>query len=299
MSAKRSSAGKAEEASGKLDRPGVAPALVTSYFLRPSVLCAALSIALNTSWVAPKNRSGAWCSNLAWAQQGQEANVNPAPLPEAPPAPTVSSHHRRALLPNEELSSQLTDYLHKHRLPYVDAIVFTRRDGTPTSVLLSGQARTETGRTDAEVKAEDFLGHAHLRIENHIELNAGLGLNSAPPGAAPPRDAAASAPPGTEGGSCSDLCQKDSIHCQNHCSNQVYGNAPNVSGSVVGLISQMGQTAAQNNDCTEDCKQTLDHCVYECNENSGPGVGPPEGGASQPYGGDPGQEPSGPDRPPE
>ncbi len=99
--------------------------------------------------------------------------------PEAPPPAaegSVAIHPRAASRsePNKDLSDDLSEYLHKHHLPYVDALVFSSASGRPTLVKLSGQVRTEHGKEDAESKSSDFLNQTGLRMQNHIEVDAGL-----------------------------------------------------------------------------------------------------------------------------
>jgi hypothetical protein len=261
-----------------------------------TLLWSALFVSFNGT-CAPLSKAGIsrWSINLALAQeQGGDADVPPS---ESQPSHRSSRHRRgSSSTPNEDLSRGLTDYLHQHRLPYVDAMVFASHRGRPTSISLSGEVRTERGRDDAEVKAQDFLGHLDLPVENHIAIDPSLGLIPPAAGSAPQPKPAAGDASSAQGGACADLCRRDAMHCRNHCHNQAYGNAPDMS-SVAGMISQMGQTAVQHNDCTEDCEQTLDHCVYECSQE-GASDRPPST-VDQPEDSGSNQGPSGPDRPPE
>jgi hypothetical protein len=72
--------------------------------------------------------------------------------------------------PNQALGSGASDYLHRHRLPYVDAKVFDDENGQPRIVTLSGKVRTEFGKQDAERKVQTFLERSALVIRNQVEI---------------------------------------------------------------------------------------------------------------------------------
>ncbi len=80
---------------------------------------------------------------------------------------------------DDQLSQNLNYFLHHHRLPYVDAIVYAKA-GTPRSIALSGEVRTETGRDDAETKSRDFLGIQSLNVSNAVRINPELTSNLQP-----------------------------------------------------------------------------------------------------------------------
>jgi len=75
---------------------------------------------------------------------------------------------------DETLSRKATAYLHHHRLPYVNAQVFTDEDGTPDSVVLTGQVRTAFGKQDAETKVRDALRVSTIAISNQIQIGRDL-----------------------------------------------------------------------------------------------------------------------------
>jgi hypothetical protein len=258
-------------------------------------------------------------SSAASPEQTDSAKV---PLPtesqqESPPPAAPAPHPRRRApsrsVLNQSLSNDLSQYLHQHHLPYVDALVFGSAAGTPTSVTLDGQVRTEHGKEDAETKSRDFTNAPDLRIQNHIEVNASLALNpsaasSAPVESAPATGAvtaaATTAAPATSAADpCTDLCLKDEGHCNSACQTQAAGGAAGGGLSVQGLLGQFGQSATQLKQCNEDCQQTREHCVYQCSSGGGSaqaseapaappdGAGPPPGAAEN--------RPEGPDTPPE
>ncbi len=80
-----------------------------------------------------------------------------------------------SLAPNVTLSQNLSDYLHHHRLPFVNARVFQDGTGTSRSAVLSGQVATEFGKHDAERKVDDWLKTARIAIQNEIEVRPELG----------------------------------------------------------------------------------------------------------------------------
>jgi len=82
---------------------------------------------------------------------------------------------------DRNLSEAVTNYLHRSRLPYVDAKISVDSSGIATTAVLSGQVRTQTGKEDAEKKLRDFVHDANLRIDNHIELNPELASTRVPP----------------------------------------------------------------------------------------------------------------------
>jgi hypothetical protein len=233
---------------------------------------------------------------------------NPAPSPPSPPTPPPRQRAASRSVLSEHLSSDLSEYLHQHHLPYVDALVFSNASGRPTLVKLSGQVRTEHGKEDAETKSSDFLNEPGLRTQNHIEVDAGLAStvpssNSASVVPASSVGSAAASPmaaaPAIAANPCADLCLKDEGHCDNTCRSQAAGGASGGGLSIQGIMGQFGQSATQLQQCNEQCQQTREHCTYDCSQaaSSGP---PPEGadsGGARPDVSDHRSE--GPDTPPE
>jgi hypothetical protein len=233
---------------------------------------------------------------------------NPAPSLPSPPTPPPRQRAASRSVLSEHLSSDLSEYLHQHHLPYVDAMVFSNASGRPTLVKLSGQVRTEHGKEDAETKCSDFLNQPGLRTQNHIEVDAGLAStmpssNSASVIPASSAGSAAASPmaaaPAIAANPCTDLCLKDEGHCDNTCRSQAAGGASGGGLSIQGIMGQFGQSATQLQQCNEQCQQTREHCTYDCSQaaSSGP---PPEGadsGGARPDVSDHRSE--GPDTPPE
>jgi len=235
---------------------------------------------------------------LPLPEQGPPSAEQP---PDEAPPPEAAPVEKPAL--DEDLSHNLTDYLHHHRLPFVEAKVYAKA-GTPSSVSLSGEVRSEVGKQDAETDARDFVGNQSIKVHNRVRIKAELASNPLPvPGAGAPVPESA---PAAAGYSCTDLCQKDEGHCEVHCQNQNIGNASGaigsgivgsiasgVTGAFTSLLSQAGVAGSQARDCTETCHQTQEHCVAACSSGgSDQSGGPPGDGGS----GD--QGPSGPDQPP-
>ena len=205
------------------------------------------------------------------SQQGPPPDA--VPRPDAVPPPDAVPVEKPAV--DNVMSQNLTDYLHHHRLPFVDAMVYTRA-GNPSSIALSGEVRTETGKEDAVTKSRIFLGIENVKVRNRVRINPELASNPKPTGVGEP--AAASAAPEAAANPCSDLCQKDEGHCEIHCQDQTVGGAAGLAGGVSSFLGQLTQTTGQARDCTEDCHQTLEHCTADCssggsNEQSN---GPPE-----------------------
>ena len=224
----------------------------------------------------------------------QSQEENPAPAAPAPP-PHPKAVSRSAL--NDRLSSTLSQYLHQHHLPFVDAMVFSNADGRPTSVKLSGQVRTEHGKEDAATKSGDFLNEPRLRIQNHIEVDASLAssppASSSAPAESPPTGAA-TAPTDP----CTDLCLEDEGHCNSACQTQAAGSASGGGFSVQAILGQFGQSATALKQCNDQCVQTREHCTYECQAaNSAPPSEGADSGGPRPNVS--GHRAEGPDIPPE
>lgn len=75
--------------------------------------------------------------------------------------------------PDSGQSDALTNYLHKHRLPLVDAQTTVGPDGA-RRVVLSGYTATAFGKQDAETKTRNFLQDGSLEIENRIRVRPEL-----------------------------------------------------------------------------------------------------------------------------
>jgi len=73
------------------------------------------------------------------------------------------------------LSGKATNYLHVHRLPFVQAEVGRDVSGTPASVALTGKVRTLRGKEDAERRTQDLLG-ATIVINNQIQIDPNLSV---------------------------------------------------------------------------------------------------------------------------
>jgi hypothetical protein len=260
-----------------------------------------LAVAQDQAPAAPSQPSGG--SQSSSPPQSQE---NPVPAEPAPvPHPRATS---RSVL-SEHMSSDLSAYLHQHHLPFVDAMVFTSASGRPTSVKLSGQVRTEHGKEDAAIKSSDFLNAPGVRIQNHIEVDAGL-ASTAPAsssGSVVPASSSASAVSASAAGApaaaadpCSDLCLKDEGHCNTACQTQAAGGASGGGLSIQGIMGQFGQSATALKQCTDQCVQTREHCTYDCTQarsSAPPSEGTDSGGP--PSARDSDHQAAGPDTPPE
>lgn len=223
----------------------------------------------------------------------------------APAAPASVAPHPRAATrsePNEHLSSDLSEYLHQHHLPFVDAMVFSNASGRPTLVKLSGQVRTEHGKEDAETKSSDFLNQPGLRVQNHIEVDAGLASTAPASSSAsvvPAASAgAATAAPIAAANPCTDLCLKDEGHCNTACQTQAAGGATG-GGGLQGLLGQFGQSATALKQCNDQCVQTREHCTYDCSQAASAGPAPEGADSSGPPPSTSDHQAEGPDTPPE
>jgi hypothetical protein len=104
----------------------------------------------------------------------------------------LSTAQAETPVPDTELSSRLTDYLHAHRLPLVGAQVLS--SGAGRSVMLYGYTATDFGKSDAEAKARRFLKDADIAVNNHIRVMPELASMKS----SSPRASASSPPMGTE-----------------------------------------------------------------------------------------------------
>jgi hypothetical protein len=245
---------------------------------------------------APSQPSaGAQTQNLAPPESIDDPPAQDAPTP--PPHPRASRSRASRSTLSEHLSSDLSQYLHQHHLPFVDAMVFSNADGRPTSVKLSGQVRTEHGKEDAETKSSDFLNEPGLSVQNHIEVDASL-ASTAPASSS----ASAESPPGAPApvaaaDPCTDLCLKDEGHCNTACQTQAAGSAS--SGGLAGILGGLGRSATQLQQCNDQCVQTREHCKYDCGQSasSAPSSQAADSGSAPPSASD--HRAEGPDIPPE
>ncbi|HUY26443.1 MAG TPA: hypothetical protein VMV27_03400 [Candidatus Binataceae bacterium] len=81
-------------------------------------------------------------------------------------------------------STALTKYLHRHRLPLVGGQVLRTDSGTPKLVLY-GFVATQSGRGDAERKAERYLGLTDVPVTNSIQIKPSINASGASPGSGP------------------------------------------------------------------------------------------------------------------
>lgn len=86
---------------------------------------------------------------------------------------------KRAVV-DDALSRKTSGYLHHHRLPYVNAQVFTDDVGTLDSVVLTGQVRSALGKQDAERKVRDALGVSTIAISNQVQIDRDLSAGRPP-----------------------------------------------------------------------------------------------------------------------
>ncbi|MGC1398361.1 hypothetical protein [Candidatus Binatus sp.] len=240
-------------------------------------------------------------------QQSSDENSPPPESQLENPAPAAPAPHPRAIsrsVLDEHASSDLSEYLHQHHLPFVDAMVFSNASGRPTLVKLSGQVRTDRGKEDAETKSSDFLNASGVRIQNHIEVDPTIASTAAAPSSASSVPASNVAPaiaaaPAATADPCTDLCLKDEGHCNTACQTQAAGGATSGGFSVQAIMSQFGSSATAMKQCNDQCLQTREHCTYQCQTASS--EPPPSEGADS---GSPPPDVSdhqaeGPDTPPE
>ncbi len=215
----------------------------------------------------------------------------PAPETAVPAAPKA---HARSFSRIQKLSDELTAYLHSHRLPHVDANVLGTASGEPHVVELSGEVKTEHGKSDAQQKAADYLSNPEgLRVQNHVEIDPSLGSGSGDVVSASPPADAQSLPAGANdqaaaGDPC--LCLTDENHCKQTCVNQAAGAGTSAPSMGLGnLLKGFLQTAPQNKQCSDDCENAMAHCVHGCSES----------GSALPARGHAAESPAeGPDQPP-
>jgi hypothetical protein len=212
------------------------------------------------------------------------------PVPEddgdaGPPEPSAPRHS--ALVLDQSLSDKLSSYLHQHRLPYVDALVFANSSGEPRSVTLNGRVRTEKGARDATLKSEDFLSDAQVSIKNRVQVDPEIIPTSAATGSVSAASAGGE-PPEAMAGTCQNSCLSDEGHCKTQCA---ASSAPNLPRSAADIVGFFGQGTS----CIDGCQQTREHCVAACGETGPSGGTEPAGGPGQSGSGPP---PEGPDQPP-
>ncbi len=226
--------------------------------------------------------------------QSDTVSTQSEPPTQETAVPVAPKAHARRFSRIRELSDELTAYLHDHRLPHVDANVLGTASGQPQMVELSGEVRTEHGKSDAQQKAADYLSNPEgLQVQNHIEIDPSLGSG---PGdvvsASAPASAQALPSVGGDQDGASDpcLCLTDENHCKQTCVNQAAGAS--ASGPSMGLgamFKGLLQGAPQNKQCSDDCENARAHCVHDCSESGG--AAPPRGHAAE-------KPAEGPDQPP-
>jgi serine/threonine protein kinase len=167
------------------------------------------------------------------------------------------------VIPNPRLSDSLSDYLHHHRLPYVDALARSDQSGEPRSILLSGRVATEQGKRDAESKARDYLNAPDVSISNRIRVDSTLARHTIDVSSQSQRVPSAS---------CFSRCQQTYTSCMSACQSQnaeaqvggvaasiLGGNSGSrVAGVVPGLVQSVYATCVnrcqtQDNTCTRLC----------------------------------------------
>ncbi len=197
--------------------------------------------------IGASRRTGtrACASSRTIASRGTIAGGGAAP--EAAPAKQQS-------VMDSGMSRTLTDYLHHQRLPFVAATVYAQ-GGTPRSILLSGQVRTQKGKDDAETKSRAFLGVRGVAVHNRVRINPALALSPSTSGYA---DAGAGPPAG--GNSCSEVCQSNEGQCEGNCRNQSAGNSGGLGGALSSLLGQMNQ----GGQCAQNCRQMMNQCMGSC-----------------------------------
>lgn len=238
------------------------------------------------------------------ASASHEESVASAEVPPPAVAPKAATE---APALNDDVSKQLSQFLHAHHLPYVDAAVFTTSSGVAKSMELSGQVRSAYGKHDAEVKAKDYLGVRRVRIKNRIEINLALASS-------PSSSAASDSTSAPTGEACTSSCQSDQVACAGKCRNDATANAPSTVGNLIGsatsgigqalggLMGQAGQTGLALKQCTDTCDQTFTACANGCQSA---GTAPTDTSASslgnetQSSGGSEAPSSEGPDHPPE
>lgn len=272
--------------------------LVTTLF--PLILFVAISIA--SLPIFANGQDQAPSSDSVAPPTSQQSSAAPAESP----APAHRHSSSRSSY-DDHLSKDLNDYLHTHHLPFVDAMVFSSASGNPTLVKLSGQVRSDHGKEDAATKSSDFLNQPGIRVQNRIDVNASLDSTAPAASSAPAQPAStdASAPPAdaavASNDPCSDLCYKDEGHCNTTCKSQAAGGATGGGFSVQAVLGQFSQSATQLQQCTNQCVQTREHCVYDCRQSSNSGSDSGDSGASREDASDHGgsDHAEGPNTPPE
>jgi hypothetical protein len=114
-------------------------------------------------------------AQIPLTQQSQSQIGVPAPAPSPRGGAVLEMPQKRSSLrADAELSRRASEYLHHHRLPYVDAQVQVDDAGIAKSVVLTGQVRTDFGKQDAERKVRASLDDPNVVIRNQIEVNTAI-----------------------------------------------------------------------------------------------------------------------------
>jgi len=117
--------------------------------------------------------------SLASAQERQQLDQQIEPL-QQPAAHSANGEVK--VLPSRKSrpivdvtgSTEASNYLHQHRLPYVSAQISRNPSGAIVSVVLTGQVRTALGKWDAERKVRELLGASTLAIVNEVQIEPQL-----------------------------------------------------------------------------------------------------------------------------
>ncbi len=198
----------------------------------------------------------------------QQSPVLAVGTPEASPSGVSAAEAEKTF--SRSLSQKLTRYLHRHRLPHVDAGVYVDSSKSPSHVELTGQVCAEGGKQDAESKSEKCLGVESLEFKNEIELDPTLCSASEPSPSAEQGSGDGGTPPPSlrpPPSSCVQLCQSDKNNCTAKCVQSA------ASSWIPGLpkLPWGGDTVA----CNSQCQNDFDHCRVNCDQGGG---GSPEGG---------------------
>ncbi|MGO9062068.1 MAG: hypothetical protein ACLQU2_32575 [Candidatus Binataceae bacterium] len=94
--------------------------------------------------------------------------------------------------PDDSVPDPLSEFLHAHRLPLVEARTITDADGE-RSLLLYGYVATDLGKRDAEDQARDFMDDPDIKITNRIVVRPELLTLGTPANSTPSADGTAPA----------------------------------------------------------------------------------------------------------
>jgi hypothetical protein len=139
-----------------------------------TALASAVAAQSNQGGIAPPPAGGGQVQVIP--PQRKTLPSLPAPAPHAPgnALQIPSVQQPAASNVDEALSRTATDYLHHHRLPYVQAQVTRDASGAIDTAVLSGQVASDFGKQDAARKLRGFLNAAQLALRNDIEVEPDL-----------------------------------------------------------------------------------------------------------------------------